>query len=258
MLRLFFLALLLQSTLIYAHQLDKKPAFVFASSNLQFIMPKIIKKYYNIYPDSRVFIQYGSSGYLTKEILKGKKYDIFFAANKEYPQTIYQAKKSVTKPKKYIQGLLVLLLPRDATLAKEKINILNSPKIHSISIANSATAPYGVAAMQALKNFHCSEAVLDKVHFTDDIETSIGNVIWNNETGFVSKSALSMMPNDRQTEGLDWIEIDHSLYTPLIQYYVLSKNGLQNDNAMKFLHFIESETGQNIFQNNGYKSIPTD
>ena len=64
-----------------------------------------------------------------------------------------------------------------------------------------------------------------------------------------------MIPDNRKKEGVDWVEIDSKLYPPIIQSYVVSKKGLKNDNAQKFLSFIESEEGQKIFRVNGYKNI---
>ena len=66
-----------------------------------------------------------------------------------------------------------------------------------------------------------------------------------------------MIPKDRKKEGTDWIEIDQKLYTPIRQAYVISKDGLKNNNATKFLNFIKSKTGQKIFKENGYKNILT-
>ena len=40
-----------------------------------------------------------------------------------------------------------------------------------------------------------------------------------------------------------------------MQVYVVSEQGLKNDNTVKFLNFVKSKTGQKIFKENGYKSI---
>lgn len=252
---LISLFLLLQSVFLSAQELNKKPAIIFASGNLKFVFPQMIKNFYSTYPDARVYIQYSSSGSLTSSIFEGKQYDIFFSANLRYPQKVYQAKKSATKPKIYAQGLLILFIQSNPILSKKKLEILRSKEIKKITIANASSAPYGAAALEVLKNIKCCQESHAKIQDSSDAATAIDSVIWEGNAGFLSKSALYMIPEHKKQEGVDWIDIDETLYSPIIQAYVISEDGLKNDNAIKFLHFIESPTGQKIFQENGYKSI---
>jgi len=248
-----FLLLLYLFAPLHAKELREKPAFIFAAGNLEFVFPQIIEKFYQKYPNKRVYIQYGSSGYLADKILEGKEYDIYFAADIKNPQKIYEAGMSATKPKIYAQGALILFVPSNPDLAKKRVKILHSKNIQHITIANPDTAIYGAAAVEVLKNSHASTTIMNKIRYSLDVGTAIDNVIWHGDAGFLSKSALCILPEDRQKEGIDWIEIDQNLYSPILQSYVISKNGLKNDSAMKFLEFINSKVGQKIFQENGYK-----
>lgn len=255
---LFFFLLLQISTLSADKNVTKayvRPAFILASSNLEFVFPQIIQAFYKKYPNASVHIQYDSSGYLADAILHGKEYDIYFSANKRYPAQIYKAKKSATKAKDYVQGLLILFVPKYLPLQKEGIKVLASKKIKNITIANKKTAPYGVAAMQVLKNSKCDMKTLKKVRYSSDVATAIDNVIWRGDAGFLSKSALYILPKGRKKKGRDWIQIDTKLYNPIIQAYVISKEGLKNPNAQKFLRFIHSNVGKKIFQDNGYINL---
>ncbi|MEA3369783.1 MAG: molybdate ABC transporter substrate-binding protein [Campylobacterota bacterium] len=242
-------------TLSYAQEEDKKPAFVFAAGNLKFVFPQMIKEFYALHQEARVYIQYGSSGNLAATILEGKNYHIFFSADTKYPQKIYDAGKSASKPKLYARGTLILFIPKIPDLGERKIHILNSQDINNITIANTSSSPYGVAALETLTNAKCCKKVMHKIRYSSDVATAIDNVIWNGDAGFLSKSALHMIPDHRKTQGVDWIEIDENLYNPIIQAYVVSKDGLKNENSVKFLDFIESEAGQKIFLENGYKKI---
>ena len=252
---IFFLILLLSTITLSADNTYKRPATILAAGNLKFVFPQIIQKFYQKYPNASIHIQYGASGNLTESIMQGKEYDIFFSADTTYPKMIYKNGKSATKPQKYAQGLLILFVPSNPSLADKKLKILADTKINAITVANSANAPYGVAAMEVIKNSQCCQNTRNKIHYSSDVATAIDNVIWQGNAGFLSKSALFMIPDNRKKEGVDWIDIDTKLYAPIIQAYVISKEGLKNDNAQKFLHFIESKEGQKIFRDNGYKNI---
>ena len=247
--------LMMESVALSANKTYVRPAFILASGNLKFVFPQMLQKFYAKYPDASVHISYRSSGDLMKEILAGEKYDIFFSANKNYAQKVYLENKSATKPKVYAQGILILFVPPNLPLKKEGLNVLSSDKIKNITVANKATAPYGVAAIEALTNSKCCTHTLQKIRYSSDVATAIDNVIWEGDAGFLSKSALYMLPDNRKKEGVDWIEVDPKLYTPIIQAYVVSQNGLKNPNARKFLNFIHSDEGQKIFRDNGYKNI---
>lgn len=252
--KLLLLIFLLSATLL-AKGTYVKPLFILASSNLKFVFPQLLQEFYNSYPESRVYIEYGSSGYLADRIFNNKKYDIFFSANREYPQQVYMAQKSVTPAKDYAQGILILFVPSNPLLATKRIKILKDPNIKNITIANRATAPYGMAAIQVLKSCKCYDTIYHKIRYSTDVATVIDSVIWHKNAGFLPKSALSMLPEDKRREGVDYIEIDERLYTPIIQSYTLSKTALENPNTTKFLNFIESKVGQAIFRENGYKNI---
>lgn len=231
----------------------RHPAVIFASANNKFVLPVFLKHFYQKYPDAKVLIQYGASGDLQNSILDGVSYDIFLAANSEYPQKVYDAQKALTPPKEYARGSLILFIPQDNALHQKKLTVLKNKNIRHISIANKATAPYGLATIEALKNAKLLEILKDKISYSTDIGIVIENVIWYDNAGFLPKSALHSLPKAYKKEGINWIEVDSHLYTPIIQSYVVSQEGSQNINAIQFLQFLNSEEGQKIYHEFGYK-----
>jgi len=255
LLKIFILFLFINHTVL-ANETKERAGIIFAASNLKFVLPQLVYKFYKKYPWTSVHIQYGASGTLTSYILDdNSNYDIFFSADTFYPNKVYRAKKSATKPKKYAQGFLILVTPPNAHLKKEKLNVLKSPSIQHIDIANKASAPYGKAALEVLKKTPYFKDLKKKIYYSLDGATVISNVIWNKSAGFLPKSALHRLPNNKNT--YSWIEIDHNLYNPIIQSYVVSSKGLKNTNAMKFLEFFKSKIGQQIFEDYGYKYLIT-
>jgi molybdate transport system substrate-binding protein len=229
------------------------PANIFASGNNKFVLPILIESFYRKYPDSRVVVQYGATGDLANSILNGVNYDIFLAADMKYPQKIYEAKKSLNPPVEYARGFLILFVPADKTLRQRKLTLLRDAKIQNITIANKKTAPYGMAAVEALKNANLLEALKHKIRYSTDISTAITNVVWYDDAGFLSKSAFISLPTGYKEEGVNWIEVDKHLYSPIIQGYVISKSGAKNMNAERFLEFIFSKEGRDIYKSYGYE-----
>lgn len=229
------------------------PAIIFASGNNKFVLPVFVENFYRKYPEARVVIEYGASGDLANAILNGVRYDIFLSADRLYSQKVYDAHKALKAPLEYARGSLILFIPKDSTFHQKKLKVLKGKNIKHITIANKETAPYGKATIEALQNAGLLEKVKNKIRYSTDISTVIQNVIWYDDAGFLSKSALHSLPMAYRIEGVNWIEVDQTLYKPIIQAYVVSKEGSENINAVKFLDYMHSDEGRSIYKEYGYK-----
>jgi len=249
---------LLLVSFLFTNLFASKYGTVFASSNLRFVFPQMIKAFYEQYPEASIHIQYEGSGVLAQEILDGIDYDLFLAANMKYPEIVYEHKKAIEAPKVYTQGKLVLYLPKELRkkYKGKKLNeILKQKEIPKIIIANKETAPYGRASLEILKNYKIYTQIKDKIYYSKDIATAVYELLWNDEVGFIPKSALYFFSENKKIEG-DWIEISQDKYHDILQGYVLSKAGKNNENISKFLAFLYSKKGQKIFNKYGYIMPP--
>lgn len=228
------------------------PATIFASGNNKFVLPVFVENFYRSYPDARVVIEYGASGDLANSILNGVRYDIFLSADMKYPQEIFAKKMAAEPPKEYARGSLILFIPSDSTFHQKKLEVLKSKKIKHITIANKKTAPYGKAAIEVLQKSGLFSGIKSKVRFSTDISTVITNVIWYDDAGFLSKSAIQSLPIAYRKEGVNWIDVDPLLYKPIIQGYVVSSDGKKNLNARRFLEYMNSDEGRTIYKEYGY------
>jgi molybdate transport system substrate-binding protein len=134
-----------------------------------------------------------SSGKLYAQITSGAPYDIFLSADEERPAKLFKDGLS-QKPYVYAKGQVVLWSADKKLCAnKDWLTAVRSKEIKKIAIANPETAPYGAAAMTALKAAGLSEELKDRLVFPQDIGqafqySSTGSV----DAGFCAlSSALS-------------------------------------------------------------------
>jgi len=243
----YIFTLLLLSIVVKAEMIT-----IISAANLKFFFSDIVKEYHLIYPNDKVDLIFNSSGNISKHILSGKKYDIFLSANRRYAQDVYDGGKALYPPKLYTTGSIILLIASDKGLNEKGINILKNDAIKEITIANKKTAPYGMAAIEALKNAKLFDELKSKLFYSTDASNIIGDVLWYGHSGILPKSAISFLPRGYNKEGENWIEIDQKLYTPIEQYFVVSKSEENRDVTQRFIDFLLSD-GQKIFKQNGYK-----
>lgn len=242
-----FYILFVFTTFLWSHSVN-----ILSAANMKFVFEQLQEKYNEKYPNDKLNAEFGSSGKITQDIIDGKKYDIFLSANMKYPLKLYNLNLSATKPKLYTTGRLILLLSNNKYLKSKKLKILTLSNIKEITIANKKTAPYGMAAMEALKNANIYEDIKDKLLFETDASSVIGDVLWYGDAGILPKSAISFLPRGYNQEGVNYIEIDKALYSPLKQGFVFSKSGLDNPAAKRFVDFLLSSEAQKILKENGY------
>jgi molybdate transport system substrate-binding protein len=229
--RLIFLALLGIS--LFA---DIKIA---ASANVSYVLDEIVKKFNQNYPDIKIQIAIASSGKLAAQIENGAKYDIFLSANVEYPKRLFNKGLTYTKPVIYAKGKLVL------GSVKELRSLEDILKAKKIAIANPKTAPYGIAAVEFLKNRGIYDKIEDRLIFGESVAQTVVYTLKASDMGVIAKSALY----NKKGFKLNYIDIPKELYKPINQAMVLIKSG---DEAMNFFIFLLSKEAVKIFKKYGY------
>ena len=222
------------------------------AANVSYAIEPLKKAFYVLYPKTNIEVILGSSGKLTAQIKNGAPYDLFMSANMKYPEVLYKEGIAVTKPVVYAQGALAYLSvkPQDFT---QGMRLLTEDKIKKIAIANPKTAPYGVAAVEALKHANVYDAVKKKFVYGESISQTVTYAMTAADIGFIAKSSLFSPQMAHLKEGIHWSDVDETLYTPIEQGMVILKKAEGNSEVKDFYDFMLSAKAQEILKNFGYK-----
>src|SRR5579862_4400351 len=126
---------------------------VAAAADLTFAFKDIAAKF-QAQTGTQVKLSLGSSGNFFSQIQNGAPYDLFFSADMGYATKLEGA--GLTEPgslTEYAIGRIVLWTPNSSKVdVNSGLAVLKDPSIRKIAIANPEHAPYGRAAVAALKH----------------------------------------------------------------------------------------------------------
>jgi molybdate transport system substrate-binding protein len=218
------------------------------AANVSYAIDELLQEFYKSNHNTKVRVILGSSGKLTAQIKNGAPFDIFISANMKYPNSLYRDKKALTKPVVYAKGSLALLSVKERDLSSG-MEFLKTKDIKKIAVANPKVAPYGKAAIEALKNANLLEKVKQKLVYGQTIAQAVAFAIKATDVGIIAKSALYNPKLSYLKHKRNWVEIDSKLYTPIKQGIIMMKN---NKSAKAFYDFILSSKAKEIFKKYGY------
>lgn len=225
---------------------------VSAAANTTYAMEEITAIFKKKYPGVEVDLILGSSGKLTAQIKNGAPYDLFLSANMKYPKALDSEGKSLTRPVVYAKGALVMFTIKDLDLSKGII-LAKDQKIKRIAMANYKLAPYGKAAVSALKNAGIFGDVEKKFINAESITQTLQYTMTATDIGFVAKSSMfSIKLKGKNIKGKNWVDVDPGLYDPIEQGVILLKHADGNDDARKFYDFLFSDKAKAVFEKYGY------
>ncbi len=222
------------------------------AANVSYAIEALKKEFNVIYPETKVQVILGSSGKLTAQIKHGAPYDLFMSADMKYPEALYSAKMAVTKPVVYAQGALAFLSQKERNF-DANMTVLRSKDINKIAIANPQTAPYGVAAAEALKNAGVYEELKEKFVYGESISQTVAYATTAADIGIIAKSSLFSPKMSHFKEGINWSDVDETLYTPIDQGMVILKKAKGNTEVKAFYDFMLSPKAKEVLKNFGYK-----
>lgn len=188
----------------------------------------------------------GATGALYAQISQGAPFEVFLAADNERPlQAVDEGFAVGGTVFTYALGTLVLYSP---TLdLSSGIRLLQSGAFEHLAIADPRTAPYGTAAVFALRVLGIYDAVAPKLVIGESVAQALLFVESGSaEVGFVALSQVIAEPEERH-----W-PVPAGLYRPIRQDAVLLKAGERNLAATAFLTFLKGEEAQVIMAKYGY------
>ena len=233
---------------------------VAAAANVSYAMDELVKEFNKTNPNTKVLVTLGSSGKLVAQIENSAPYDIFMSADMKFPQALFDKKLTKTPPVIYAQGVLAMFSSKELDYSKG-INLLKDSSISKIAIANPKTAPYGAAAIEAIKNAKI-EGIDSKFVYAESISQAVTYATTATDIGFVAKSSLYEGNMTQYKENKNWITVDPKLYTPIEQGIVILdntnslvgiiKDGQRKEEVKAFYDFILSASAKKIFTDFGY------
>lgn len=205
----------------------------------------------------RVELAYGSSGNFFAQIENGAPFDLFFSADVGYPQKLEAA--GLTVPGtiyQYASGKLVIWAPNSSKLDLSRgIAALLDRGITKIAIANPQHAPYGVAAVAAMRH----EGVYDKIEGKLVLGENIAQAAQFVESGNadVGILALSIAVAPAMKDKGRYVEVPTADYPPVIQAGVILKSSHNQELANEFLKFMKEPATVALMEKYGF-SVPKD
>lgn len=206
----------------------------------------------------KVMISSGSTGKLYAQIINGAPFDLFLAANSSEPIRLEKAGLSVKGSRRsYAIGRLALLSTENEfnnlVELKNLLDQLISRESNRFAIANPDTAPYGLAARQALQNYDLWKKVQPKLIKGENINQAFQYVASGNvQYGLVALSQIKKykFPPSR------YVVLPDSSYESIDQQAVILLRAKENLVAREFLSYISGDlAGKVLSEKFGYGKV---
>jgi molybdate transport system substrate-binding protein len=251
----FFVLFLLCDTGFSPSKVQAAEVLVAAAADLNFAIKEIVADYEKKTANS-IKLSLGSSGNFYSQISNGAPFDLFFSADIEYPRKLEEA--GLTVPGTlymYAVGRIVVWVPKTSVIDVEtlKMKALLHPSARKVAIANPEHAPYGRAAVAALKHFGLYEQVHKKFVLGENISQAAQFVQSGAADIGIIALSLALAPTVKRA-GKYW-EVPLEAYPRLEQGAAILKASQAKGNfepVQSFYGWVKASAGRAILRRYGF------
>ena len=198
----------------------------------------------------KAVVALGSTGKFHAQIRNGAPFEVLLAADAETPRKLEE--EGLARPGSrftYAIGRLVLWSAREGVV-DGRGEVLRRPPGGKLAIANPKVAPYGTAAVEALKNLGVLAAWEPHLVWGESVAQAYQFAASGNAPmGFIALSQVAEA--GRVARGQGWL-VPTSLHAPILQDAVLLNPGTANPAATAFLVYLRGNAARAILRNAGY------
>jgi len=221
---------------------------VAVASNFAYAL-NLLSADFNKQTGHQLLISSASTGKLYTQIKNGAPFDVFMSADEKRPELlIRESKADPLTEYVYAKGQIVFLsnLKPDTSCQ----DVLVSPDLKRLSIANPDTAPYGAATKQVMEKLSLWRQLEPRLVKGENIAQTLQFVSTKNaDAGFVAKSMLYM---GKEIDYACIWEVPADLYSPIRQKMVVLNQSKDKISALAFIHYMQSARAKEIIKSSGY------
>jgi molybdate transport system substrate-binding protein len=202
---------------------------------------------------ARVRLVFGASGTLTRQIQDGAPFEMFLAADEEFPNRLTAAGLTKGPGAVYAVGRLVIFAPMGSALATDPrldglARLVKTGGVTRFAIANPDVAPYGRAAEALLRARGLWDALRPRLVLGDSIAQAAQFATTGNAVGGLLAYSLVLSPGfaNRGTYAV----IPQGDHPPLRQRMVLLKRA--GAIASQFYDYLQTPAARAILQKHGF------
>ena len=246
--------LLLAAFLLAAALCSAQEITVAAAADLQFAFQDVAARFQKDtgHPVKLVF---GSSGNFFAQIQNGAPFDVFFSADIDYPKRLEAA--GLAEPGTiypYATGKIVVWTPASSRLdVSQGLKVLLDPAAGKIAIANPEHAPYGRAAVAALKHEGLYDKVSSRFVLGENISQTASLVVSGGADVGIIALSLAVAPSMKDKG--KYYEIPADAYPAIEQAAVVLKGSGQKAIARQFVEYVKTPAMQDLLKAYGF-SLP--
>ena len=230
-----------------AESSDSGMIYIAAAADLQFALPMIIDLFQQDHPEIKVRTTFGSSGNMRTQIAQQAPYDLFLSADIRYPELLIESGHAKADSLfTYALGQLVIWVPNNSPLNLENMSLkdLTDPRVRRIAIANPRHAPYGQAAVAALRHAGIHDEVADRLVYGENIAQAAQFVESGSADVGIIALALAIAP--QMLERGRYRVIPPGYFPALNQGGAVMSHARNPEGAMLFRDFLLGPVGKDI------------
>jgi molybdate transport system substrate-binding protein len=224
---------------------------VAAAADLQFVLQDVAVRFQKE-SGTKVKLVYGSSGNFFQQIENGAPIDMFFSANLDYPKRLEA--EGLIQPGtyyEYARGKLVIWVPKDSQLNLDSgVRSLLDPSVRKVAIANPAHAPYGQAAVAALKGERVYDKVKEKLVLGENASQAASFAASGAADVGVVPMSLALSPNMKDKGR--YVEVPAADYPAIEQACVILAGSKNKQAARQFMSLIKTSATAELLRSYGF------
>lgn len=223
---------------------------VSAAASLKNVFDEIGKLFESQKKGVKVYLNFGSSGDLVKQIVGGAPVDVFASAAQREMDDL-ESKNLVAPGTRhpFARNEIVLAQPTKSTIKISGFGDLRKPEIKIIGLGNPATVPAGLYASETLQYLNVWKELKSKFIFGESVRQVLDYIARGEvDAGIVFLTDAKIRPNEVKVIAA----APAGSHRPIIYPIAVIKGSKQENLAREFVKFVGSEQARKVLEKYGF------